>query len=32
MVMCTLTLTGCGGSSADEQDNCYGDDLPVMNE
>ncbi|MDO4796848.1 MAG: hypothetical protein Q4A01_02385 [Coriobacteriales bacterium] len=37
----SLTLVGCGGSSDDsskadanttEQDNCYGDDMPVINE
>ncbi len=27
----TLALAGCGGSK-DEQDNCYGDDMPVINE
>ena len=26
-----LTLVGCGGSK-DEQDNCYGEDMPVVNE
>lgn len=28
----SLTLAGCGGSNADEQDNCYGEDMPVINE
>ena len=34
----SLTLVGCGGSGNDsnqgettEQDNCYGDDMPVVN-
>ncbi len=27
----TLTLVGCGGGS-NEQDNCYGEDMPVVNE
>lgn len=26
-----LTLVGCGGSE-DEQDNCYGEDMPVIND
>ncbi len=36
----SLALVGCGGSgdankaesNATEQDNCYGDDMPVINE
>ena len=32
LALSALTLVGCGGSSADEQDNCYGEDMPVINE
>lgn len=32
LALSTLTLAGCGGSSTDEQDNCYGEDMPVINE
>jgi hypothetical protein len=32
LTLSTLTLAGCGGSSKDEQDNCYGEDMPVINE
>lgn len=32
LALSTLMLAGCGGSSADEQDNCYGEDMPVINE
>jgi hypothetical protein len=28
----SLTLAGCGGAKTDEQDNCYGEDMPVINE
>jgi hypothetical protein len=28
----SLALMGCGGPAQDEQDNCYGDDMPVINE
>ncbi len=28
----TLGLAGCGGGETDEQDNCYGEDMPVVNE
>lgn len=28
----SLSLAACGGSSSNEQDNCYGDDMPVVNE
>ena len=27
----SLSLTGCGGSKQ-EQDNCYGKDMPVINQ
>lgn len=32
LVFSLFTLAGCGGSKAEEQDNCYGDDMPVINE
>ena len=32
LTLSALTLSGCGGSSANEQDNCYGEDMPVINE
>jgi hypothetical protein len=32
LALSALTLVGCGGSSAEEQDNCYGEDMPVINE
>lgn len=32
VLVCSLALMGCGGSAQDEQDNCYGDDMPVINE
>lgn len=32
VALSALTLVGCGGSSAEEQDNCYGEDMPVINE
>ena len=37
LVASTLTLTACGGDgdkkqAETEQDDCYGDDLPVVNE
>lgn len=28
----SLSLVGCGPSGDAEQDNCYGDDMPVINE
>lgn len=28
----SLALVGCGGGGDAEQDNCYGDDMPVINE
>ena len=31
LLMGSMTLVGCGGSK-DEQDNCYGEDMPVVNE
>lgn len=31
LVLSTFALAGCTGSS-DEQDNCYGQDVPVVNE
>lgn len=31
LVLGTFALAGCGGSK-DEQDNCYGEDMPVVNE
>jgi len=30
LLLGTMTLVGCG--SKDEQDNCYGEDMPVVNE
>ena len=30
LVMASLTMAGCGGSK-NEQDNCYGEDMPVIN-
>ena len=27
-----MSLAACGGSNANEQDNCYGEDMPVINE
>ncbi len=30
LVMASLTMAGCG-SSQSEQDNCYGEDMPVVN-
>ena len=32
LVLGTLSLAACGGSNANEQDNCYGEDMPVINE
>ena len=32
LALSMFTLSGCGGSKAEEQDNCYGDDMPVINE
>ena len=32
LALSMFTLTGCGGSKAEEQDNCYGEDMPVINE
>lgn len=33
MAFGALSLAGCGGgSSSSEQDNCYGEDMPVINE
>jgi hypothetical protein len=29
LVMASLTMAGCG--SKNEQDNCYGEDMPVIN-
>jgi|GEM_PF-3458321 len=31
LVLGSFTLAGCSGSK-DEQDNCYGEDMPVINE
>ncbi len=31
LVLGSFSLAGCGGSK-DEQDNCYGEDMPVINE
>lgn len=31
LVLGSLTLAGCTGSK-EEQDNCYGEDMPVINE
>ena len=31
LLLGSLTLVGSGGSK-DEQDNCYGEDMPVVNE
>ena len=28
----SLSLVGCGGNKANEQDNCYGEDMPVINQ
>lgn len=28
----SITLVGCGGGGQAEQDNCYGEDMPVVNE
>ena len=30
LVMASFTMAGCGGSK-NEQDNCYGEDMPVIN-
>ena len=27
-----LSLAACGGGASNEQDNCYGEDMPVINE
>ena len=32
LAFASLGLAACGGNSTQEQDNCYGDDLPVVNE
>ena len=32
LALATLGLTACGGESKQEQDNCYGEDMPVINE
>jgi hypothetical protein len=32
LALSMFTLAGCGGSKAEEQDNCYGEDMPVINE
>ncbi|MDO4807777.1 MAG: hypothetical protein Q4A07_11065 [Coriobacteriales bacterium] len=32
LVLGSLSLTACGGGGGDEQDNCYGEDMPVINE
>ncbi len=33
LVMGSLALTACGGnSSSNSQDNCYGEDMPVIKE
>ena len=31
LILGSLTLAGCSGSN-NEQDNCYGEDIPVVNE
>ena len=31
LLLGSIALTGCTGSK-DEQDNCYGEDMPVVNE
>ena len=31
LVLGSFSLTACGGGN-DEQDNCYGEDMPVVNE
>ena len=32
LMLGSLALAGCTGGSKDEQDNCYGEDVPVVNE
>ena len=32
LALATFGLTACGEDAAQEQDNCYGDDMPVINE
>ena len=32
LVLSSLACAGCGSKAADEQDNCYGEDMPVINE
>lgn len=32
LVFSSFSLAGCSGGGADEQDNCYGEDMPVVNE
>lgn len=32
LALATLGLTACGDSGKQEQDNCYGEDMPVINE
>ena len=32
LALATLGLTACSGGSSEEQDNCYGEDMPVINE
>ena len=32
LVFGTFALAGCRGGGEDEQDNCYGEDMPVVNE
>ena len=31
LLLGSITLVGCG-NKAEEQDNCYGEDMPVINE
>ena len=32
LAFATLGLAGCGGGQKEEQDNCYGKDMPVVND
>lgn len=32
LAIASMSLVACGGGSTQEQDNCYGEDMPVMNE
>lgn len=31
LALATFGLAACGGGNTQEQDNCYGDDMPVVN-